>query len=322
MSKNHNHISEHDLEGSFQGTARLSLSILLNLIITIAEIIGGLVSGSLSLLSDALHNFSDTASLGISLIAVRISTRGPDRKKTFGYRRAQIIGALINLITLVVVGIYLIKEAIERYFNPQPILGNVMLVVAVIGLLANLATAALLHRQSQKNINIRSAFLHIMGDAFSSVGVVIAGVLITRYKLYLADTLMTLAISAYILYQTKELLGQTINILMQGVPEGMDIEEIIHVINTVEDVQDTHHVHVWQLDESQSNLEAHIVIDPDKLEDMPCIKQEIKTILANSFHIRHSTLEFELENCEGVSLPSCFDRESETTYVQENTSKN
>jgi len=317
MSKIHTYVSEQDPAGSSQDSARLSVSILLNLFITIAEIIGGLISGSLSLLSDALHNFSDTASLGISLLAVRISTRGPDRKKTFGYRRAQIIGALINLITLVVVGIYLIKESIERYFNPQPIQGSVMLAVAVIGLIANLATAALLHRQSQKNINIRSAFLHIMGDAFSSVGVVIAGILIIRYQLYLADTLMTLAISAYILYNTHILLRQTINILMQGVPEGMDIEEIINVINNVEDVQDIHHVHVWQLDESQSILEAHIVIDQYKLEDMPCIKQAIKTVLADSFSIRHSTLEFELENCEGISLPSCFDGENVTALAQE-----
>jgi len=317
MSKYHTHGSAQNSAVSSQDTARLSLSILLNLIITLAEIIGGLVSGSLSLLSDALHNFSDTASLGISLIAVRISTRGPDRRKTFGYRRAQIIGALINLITLVVVGIYLIKESIQRYINPQPIQGNVMLVVAVIGLIANLATAALLHRQSKNSINIRSAFLHILGDAFSSVGVVIAGILIIRYQLYLADTVMTLAIAAYILYNTNVLLRQTINILMQAVPEGMDIEEIIRTITNVEDVQDIHHVHIWQLDESQSNLEAHIVIDQNNLEDMPCIKQAIKTVLADSFKIYHSTLEFEMENCEGISLTSCFDGENGTALAQE-----
>ena len=318
MSKIHTHISEEDRPESAGESTRLFLSILLNLIITIAEIAGGLISGSLSLLSDALHNFSDTASLGISWIAVRISTRGPDRKRTFGYRRAQIIGAMINLITLVLVAIYLIKESVDRYFNPQPIQGNVMLVVAVVGLLANLATGALLYRQSKKNLNIRSAFIHIMGDAFSSVGVVIAGILITRYDFYLADTVMTLAISAYILYHTNTLLRQTINILMQGVPEGMEIDEIIEAINQVEDVQDIHHVHVWQLDETQSNLEAHIVIDQNKLDDMPCIKQAIRSVLANSFNIQHSTLEFELENCEGISLPSCFDDDEFPVYIRNN----
>ncbi len=173
MSRIHTRTNQNGDINNKEGTKRLGLSILLNLAITLAEIIGGVYSGSLSLLSDALHNFSDTASLGISLVAFKISTRGADRKNTFGYRRAQIIGALINLITLVLIAVYLIKEALDRYFNPRPILGSVMLVVAIIGLLANLATAALLYRQSKNNLNIRSAFIHIMGDAFSSVGAAI-----------------------------------------------------------------------------------------------------------------------------------------------------
>ena len=301
---------------------RLGLSILLNLTITLAEIIGGLYSGSLSLLSDALHNFSDTASLGISLVALNISGRGADRKKTFGYRRAQIIGALINLVTLVLIAFYLIKEALERYFDPRPILGPVMLVVAVVGLLANLATAALLYRQSKKNLNIRSAFIHILGDAFSSVGVVVAGILITRYQFYLADTLLTLLISAYLLIHSIQALRQSINILMQGVPEGLDIDEIVTAVKSIDDVLDIHHLHVWQLDETQSNLEAHIVIEENKLDNMTEIKNAIKNRLESSFNITHTTLEFELDDCQHDDLVNCFDTQASKPELERLFSQN
>ncbi len=309
MSRIHTRTNQNGDINNKEGTKRLGLSILLNLAITLAEIIGGVYSGSLSLLSDALHNFSDTASLGISLVAFKISTRGADRKNTFGYRRAQIIGALINLITLVLIAVYLIKEALDRYFNPRPILGSVMLVVAIVGLLANLATAALLYRQSKNNLNIRSAFIHIMGDAFSSVGVVVAGFLIIRYQLYLADTLLTLFISAYLLIHSTQLLRQTINILMQGVPEGIDIDDIIASVKSVEDVLDVHHLHVWQLDETQSNLEAHIVIDQTRLENMTNIKRKIKHHLESLFNITHATLEFEIEDCVPHDLVNCYETE-------------
>ena len=307
MSSNNMH-SHHAGNGSNVGlSSRLTVSIILNLIITLVEILGRLLSGSLALLSDALHNFSDTASLGISLAAVKISSRSPDRLMTFGYRRAQIIGALINLVLLVLVAFYLVMEAIERYFNPQPIQGQVMLIVAVIGLLANLATAVLLHRQSKGNLNIRSAFIHILSDAFSSIGVVIAGILIIRFQLYLADTLLTLLISAYILFNSAMMLRQTVNILMQGVPAGIDIDKIIAAVRSVEDVQDIHHVHIWQLDESHSSMEAHIVIDQERMDDMNCIKQAIRERLSSSFNITHSTLEFEFEDCETHQIESCYE---------------
>ncbi len=307
VSRMHYHSIEAENELKDESSTRLGLSILLNLTITIAEIIGGVVSGSLSLLSDALHNFSDTASLGISLVALKVSARKPDQSKTFGYRRAQIIGALINLVTLVLIAIFLIREAIERYFNPQPILAGVMLIVAAVGLLANLGTAALLHRQSKQSLNIRSAFVHVLGDAFSSIGVLLAGLLISFFKLYIADTILTLLISAYILIHTTQLLRRTIHILMQGAPEDIDLEEIITTVKSVAEVQDIHHIHIWQLDEAQSNLEAHIVIDQLNYTEMDCIKQSIKKLLADTFNIRHSTLEFEYVNCEDMTSESCYE---------------
>jgi cobalt-zinc-cadmium efflux system protein len=309
VSRFHYHSIEAEDELRGESTTRLGLAILLNLTITIAEIIGGVVSGSLSLLSDALHNFSDTASLGISLVTLKISGRKPDQRNTFGYRRAQIIGALINLVTLVLIAFYLIREAVERYFNPQPILAGVMLVVALIGLLANLGTAALLHRQSQHSLNIRSAFVHILGDAFSSVGVLLAGILIQFFDLTIADTILTLLISAYILIHTSQLLRRTIHILMQGAPEDIDLQAVITTVKSVEEVQDIHHIHIWQLDESRSNLEAHIVIDQVNYIEMDCIKQTIKKRLAEAFDIRHSTLEFEFVNCQDLTREDCYEKD-------------
>jgi cobalt-zinc-cadmium efflux system protein len=182
-----------------------------------------------------------------------------------------------------------------------------MLVVALIGLLANLGTAALLYRQSKENLNVRSAFVHILGDGFSSVGVVIAGILIARYQLLIADTILTVLISAYLLIHTIQLLRQTINILMQGAPEHLDLEEIIATVKSIGEVQDIHHIHIWQLDETQANLEAHIVIDQVDSKEMDCIKQTIKGRLAESFNITHSTLEFEFADCEGHDTESCYE---------------
>jgi len=307
MGNTHTHTHQHGSHTHENNSARLVASILFNLIITLAEIVGGVLSGSLALLSDALHNFSDTTSLVISLVTLKISIKSPDHKKTFGYRRAQIVGALINLVSLVLVSFYLIKEALERYFNPQPIQGTMMLVVALIGLAANLLTAIVLLQPSKKSLNIRSAFFHIIGDAVSSVGVVISGLLIIRYRLYFTDTLVTLIISAYILVNTFKLLKQTINILMQGVPEGFNLERVIDEVKHIDNVIDIHHVHVWQLDENHANLEAHVVIDRTDPQEMNATKQSIKQRLAEHFNITHSTLELEFHNCDGTSLEDCYE---------------
>jgi cobalt-zinc-cadmium efflux system protein len=274
--------------------------------ITIVEVIGGLLSGSLALLSDALHNLSDTTSLGVSWATLRISKRPADPRRTFGYRRAQIIGAFVNLITLVVIALFLVSEAIERYLNPEPIDGLIMLSVALVGLLANLLTAVLLYRQSRHSLNIRSAFIHIVSDAVSSVGVVVGGLLIILYEMYWVDTLLTVLISAYILVQSFHLLRQTTRILMQSVPEGLDLERIYAAMRRVTGVQDVHHVHIWQLDENHSNLEAHVVVDPDTMHEMPRIKGEIKERLREDFDIFHSTLEFEFRRCEEDE--DCYER--------------
>lgn len=308
MAHHHHH---HDKD---QTIGRLWISILLNGIITLAEFVGGILSGSLALLSDALHNLNDTASLGISLVARKISVRDANTGKTFGYKRAEIVGALINLVTLVVIALFLIKEGIERFYNPQPIDGTVMFVVAVIGLLGNVITAMLLYRSSKDNLNIRSAYIHILSDGLSSVGVIVAGWLILQYQWYVVDTIMTLAIAGYILWQSYYMLRETIDILMEGTPGEIDLSEVSGGMLAVAGVRDVHHLHVWRLDEENILLESHIVIDKEELPRMEEIKNRLKTVLEERFHIHHSTLEFEFEPCRDHPENPCNELESELTH--------
>lgn len=273
----------------------MGLSIGLNLLITLAEVVGGLVSGSLALLSDAMHNLNDTASLCISFFARRIGSRPADRARTYGYKRAEVLGAFANLIVLVVVGLWLIKEAVERYLHPREINAPIMLTVAVIGLLANIATAMLLHRQAKSNLNIRSAFLHIVSDAVSSVAVIAGGLAILWAGVHWVDPLLTLLIAGYIIAQSVSLLRETGHILMEGVPMHLDIDTLVVALESLERVEDVHHVHVWSLDDHTVLLDAHVRVDAGNIALTETIKRQVKARLAEDFHIEHSTLEFEFE---------------------------
>ncbi len=310
MAHSHNHNHHHLTEGSDQTIGRLWLSIGLNLLITLAEVVGGILSNSLSLLSDALHNLSDTASLGISLGARKISRWSPDQDKTFGYNRAEIVGAFINLVTLVLVGLYLIYEGIMRFLHPEPVNGLVMLVVAVIGLIGNFGTVGLLYKSSKGNLNIKSTFIHILSDGLSSVGVIIGGFLILKYHLYIVDTILTILIAVYILGHSYHMLRETINILMESTPGDINIDEMIGEVTKLPEVLDIHHIHIWRLDENQINMEGHILIPPDKLKDLEEIKNRIKNLLLEKFGISHSTLEFELNPCSDPNDQPCHEPSS------------
>ena len=306
MAHSHSHgHHHHHHHADDQTEGRLWISIFLNLAITLAEFVGGIISGSLALFSDALHNLNDTASLGISLVARKISKREANKDKTFGYKRAEIIGALINLVALVIIALFLIKEGIERFYNPQPINGLVMFVVASVGLLGNFITAFLLYRSSKDNINIRSAYIHILSDGLSSVGVIIAGFLILQYQLYIIDTILTLVIAGYILWQSYYMLRETIDILMEGTPAELDPTEVTEAMQSVDRVLGVHHLHVWRLDENNILLESHILIDENDMDQMENVKTSLKKLLGTRFNIHHSTLEFEFEPCEEHEESPC-----------------
>ncbi len=286
---NHQHAEE-------MGDRRLIIAIVINMLLTLAQVIGGIISGSLSLIADALHNFSDAASLLIAWVARKIGRQPPDLFKTFGYKRAEVIATLINLVSLVIIGIYLIYEAIWRFFEPQIIEGWMVVMVAGVALIIDVATAILTFSMSKNSINIRAAFLHNVSDALASVGVIIAGTLILLYQWYWSDTLLTLIIAAYVLYQAFTLLPKTIHILMEGTPENISINNVITEMENISDVISIHHVHIWQLDEHKNALEAHIVIT--NYSQLDEIKIKIKSLLQQTYSIQHSTLEFEISDCE------------------------
>ena len=298
MKHNHAHHhhqhDHHDVEN--MGDRRLGMAIVINMLLTVAQVVGGVISGSLSLIADALHNFSDASALLIAFAARKIGRQPADQFRTFGYKRAEVIAALINLVILLIVGLYLVYEAVWRVFDPQVIAGWTVVVVASIALVIDVATAILTYTMSRDSVNIRAAFIHNVSDALSSIGVIIAGSLILLYQWYWTDTLITLTIAGYVLYQVAALLPKTIHILMEGAPENISIDTVIQEMEMVQGVSNVHHVHIWQLDEHRNALEAHVVIND--FNETENIKQLLKSEIEKTFSITHSTLEFEVVHCE------------------------
>jgi cobalt-zinc-cadmium efflux system protein len=294
----HDH-SEHDHSADL-GTGRLVLAITLNVGITAAEFAAGLFAGSLALLADAAHNLSDAGSLGISWYARRVARRAPDRQRTFGYRRAEVVGAFVNLLTLVLIAGYLVVEAGERFFAPQAVDGPLMMMVAGVALVGNVATALLLARGAKGSLNIRSAFVHIVSDALASVGVIAAGAVVWRYGWAWVDPLLTALIAAYILAQSVQMLRRTVAILMNSAPPDLDYDAMVAAMEAVPGASEVHHVHVWQLDERRTACEAHVVVERPDLQAMERIKRDIKARLQDEFGVGHATLEVEVEACEGA----------------------
>ena len=283
----HHHNPERD-------DRRLIAAVLVNVLLTVVQVIGGILSGSLSLIADALHNLSDAASLGIAVFARRVGRWPANHFKTFGYKRAELIAALVNLTILIVIGLYLMIEALWRLQEPREISGGIVIIIAGVALIVDAVTAMITYSQSHNSINLRAAFLHNLSDALSSIGVIIAGGLILFYQWYWVDSILTLLISGYVLYHGITLLPLTIHILMEGTPEHVSIQSIIKSLEGVEQVENVHHVHVWQLDEHTNALEAHIVVTRNNLEDIESIKVRIKQLLHEKFNTEHSTLEIVL----------------------------
>jgi len=291
MSHEHHHHIPSDIKST-----KLIWAIVINVILTFAQIIGGVISGSLALIADALHNLSDAISLVIALIAQKISTKEHDAYRTFGYQRAEVLAAFTNLITLILVGFYLVYEAFWRLNEPQIIEGWMVIIVAGIALVIDIATAFLTYSVSQNSMNIRVAFIHNVSDALASLAVMIAGALILLYQWYFIDTLLTLLIAFYVLYQAYTMLPSVVNILMQGSPADVKNEEVLKSMQTTYGVNNVHHLHLWQLDEHHNALEAHVVLQ--NVNELEMVKKELKCTLSSLYSISHSCLEFELNHCE------------------------
>ena len=271
----------------------LWVAVSINLLLTFVQVVGGVISGSLSLVADALHNLSDAASLGIALFAKAIGRKPADQYKSFGYQRAEIVAALMNLTILLVVSIYLLFEAFWRIAEPREVAGWIIVVVAGGALFVDTATAYITYRMSKDSLNMKAAFLHNLADALGSIGVILAGVVIIMYQLYWVDTLIAFVISGFVFWQAIKLLPKTIHILMEGTPEDLSSVDIKLAMEKIDLVEDVHHIHVWNIDEHRVALEAHVVVSASELRDVELIKASLKEMLSLNFNINHSTLEFE-----------------------------
>ncbi|PSQ82780.1 MAG: cation transporter [Bacteroidetes bacterium QS_7_67_15] len=306
MSHDHSegHAAHGHSHGQHAGTTRLVLALVFNFLITAAEVAAGIVAGSLTLLADAAHNASDTASMGVSLVARRVAGREADRRRTFGYERAELIGAFVNLVTLIVIALYLLVEAGQRVFTPGEIKGRLMLIVGAITLVGNVATAFVLYRPSKGSLNVKSAFVHIVADALGSVAVILGGWLIASYGWTIVDPILTAAIALYILAHSYEMLRETISILMESAPKGFPLDEMARALEAMDHVCDVHHVHVWRLDEEQTAMEAHVEVEAiAELAALDTLKGEVKQKLRDEYGIDHATLELEHGACTDQHRP-------------------
>jgi len=297
----HKHHSDHPHKDV--SSNKLLIATILNVLIAVAEVIGGLISNSLSLISDALHNISDATAVFIAWIAHRISKKPSNQKRTFGYKRIEILAALFNAAVLAGISIYLFYEAVLRLVDPQPVKGLIMLIVATIGLFANLAAVILLHRDAKKNINFKAAYLHLMGDTLSSVAVILGGILIYFFKIYWVDPVITILIGLYILKETFGILKQANDILMQGTPQGVDLELIRTDLETFPEIANIHHVHIWNLDDQSIHFECHVDLKEDaRLSDTEKLFREMESLLSTKHHIAHLTIQFEHQWCDDKDM--------------------
>ena len=295
MKQNH---SKHRMKDR-----NLIISILLNILITAAQIVGGLVSGSLALLSDALHNFSDVISLIVSYVASKLSRQKASFDRTFGYKRAEILAAFINASTLVVVAILLIIEAYKRFQNPQPIESSLVIWLAVIAIFANGFSVLLIKKDAKHNLNMRSAYLHLFSDMMASVAVLIGGLLMMFYQWFWVDSVLTLLIAIYLIGVGFDLLIKSSKMLMLFTPDHINVKDVVRAVHKLPKVNRLHHVHIWGLNDAELHLEAHLEFKEDiSLSEFDTILHDIESLLHEQFEINHVNIqpEFNKEDPKGI----------------------
>lgn len=266
--------------------------IALNLGITALEFTGAAISGSLALFSDGLHNLSDVMAIIISYAAVRWSKRPRSERYTYGYKRAEILAAFFNAATLVLICLYLIVTSIGRLFRPEPISGAIMLTVAVVGLIANLAGAALLRKPSATSLNMRSAYFHLYSDAAASLAVILGALGILVFHITWLDAALTLAIAIYLFIQNWSIIAESLEVIMMASPKSIDVHRLMQRLTTLPRVIDLHHIHVWRLNDRETHLEAHVRVQDMTLSETIDIQAQMKEELARHA-IHHVTLQFE-----------------------------
>lgn len=284
-------IHKHTVEGK-----NLLVSIFLNVLITTAQITGGILSGSLALLSDALHNFSDVVSLAISYTAHKLSRKKATINQTFGLKRAELIAAFVNAITLCVVAVFLIYEAVVRFFEPVQIIPGLVIWLSLLGIVANGLSVLLLKKDADHNLNMKSAYIHLLTDMLASIAVCIGGLMMKYFQIYWIDAALTICIAIYLVIMGFKLLKESTGMLMLFTPKDIDINEIVREVHKIPCVNKLHHIHVWQLNEEELHLEAHLDCSDDiTLSQFNILLQEIEDVLYEKFSINHVNIQPEFK---------------------------
>jgi len=299
----HDHSHPHHHHGS-SGASALESKLIWALLITIGifvmEVVGGFLSNSLALKSDAGHLFGDVMALGLSLLAVRIARRPSSTRRTFGYHRAEVFAAIINGLTLTFLAGYIFIEAYERLMEPQPIKSGLMLIIAAIGLLANTVVIFRLHGHAKENLNIRAAFLHVIGDMLASVGVVAGGLIMILTGNYLADPIISFFVGGIILFGAVGVLKEGANILLEGVPAYIEYDSLKEDLESIEGVISVHDLHIWTISSSNLVLSAHVKVPDQPTHSSQRIVKEASEFLKTKYKIHHATLQIECECCSDV----------------------
>jgi len=298
----HNHHHKHTQHTHEISGKNIGIAVFLNILITISQLVGGIISGSVALLSDALHNFSDVISLLLSFFTNRLAKKKSTIKQTYGFKRAEILSAFINSVTLIAIAIYLIVEAVERFLNPEPVKSDLVIYFALGSIIVNFISVLLLHKDAKESMNMKSAYLHLLTDVMTSVAVMIGGILMKYYDIYRIDSILSIAIAFYLIFSSYKLLLASIKILMQFTPKDIDILDIRDQITRIKDVRNIHHVHFWQLNDKDVFFEAHIDIENDiHISEFQKILTKIEVIL-NDHKITHYNIQPEFSRNDPKNL--------------------
>ncbi len=291
MGHEHHH---HEVTGK-----NLFWTILLNAGISLAELIGGIIAGSMALISDAIHNFSDVISLIVSYIANRLSKKAANEKQTFGYKRSEIIAAFLNSTTLIILAIFILYEAVQRILHPHPIKSDLVIWLALGSIAVNGLSVLFIKEDAKDNMNMKSAYLHLFGDMMTSIAVLIGGIVMKYYHIYWIDPLFSILIAIYLIYMSWDIFKTSLKIMMQFAPENLDLNQIAKDISQIDGVKNIHHIHTWQINEHDVMFEAHIDVNKDcKITDFENIMKKLNAYLKEHYGIEHTTLqpEFSIED--------------------------
>ena len=296
MSGHHHH--HHEVSGK-----NLFITIILNIIITLSQIIGGIMSGSLALLSDAMHNFSDVLALVIAYIANQLAARPNTESQTFGYKRAEIIAALFNASVLIGIAVFLIVEAFHKLYHPEAINSTWVIGLGLLSILLNAASVLLVKNDAQESVNIKAAYLHLLTDVMTSVAVVGGGLLMYYFHLFWVDPVVSLLIALYLIRASIDLLKESTSILMQFTPDEIELENVVHSITSFPEIKNIHHIHLWKLDDHRVNLEAHLDLNDNiTLEASDKVIDRLDEKLHREFGIDHTTFQCEYNRDDDKSI--------------------